>query len=249
MNEKGNLNNELDEDLSEAFEVGTYYDEEETKRRFPPFFLLVLFTTVGVVTALGLSFSAIKYIESNETINTIISNITGNDNKEKYIITYVENTGNYENGINLVNQFPTPDGVGKLFQGENYVYNFSLIVGRMTKDAYYELTVVPDNRNTLDPSYIKIYLEKNGEGVNFSYKNNNKIKVYTDYLESTYPGTVGKVIYKGFVTDEDIKKGKIDFTMRMWVSEDVTWSDSYNNRTFAVRVNTYAAFLKGDINE
>lgn len=250
MNEKGNLNNELEnENLKEAFEVENYYDEEETKRRFPPFFLLIMFTTIGVVGALSLSFSAIRYIESNETINTIISNITGNDNKDKYIITYVENVGDYENGINLVNQFPTPDAKGKMFEGRNYVYNFSLIVGKKTKDAYYELTAVPDTFNTLNPSYVKIYLEKNGSGVNFSYRNNNKVKVYTDYSESTYEGTVGKVIYKGFVTDEDIKRGKIDFKMRMWVSEDVTWSENYNNKRFAVRVNTYAAFLKGDLDD
>ena len=128
-------------------------------------------------------------------------------------------------------------------------YLLYFIVKVAIKDAYYELTAVPDTFNTLNPSYVKIYLEKNGQGVNFSYKNNNKVKVYTDYSESTYEGTVGKVIYKGFVTDEDIKRGKIDFTMRMWVSEDVTWSENYNNKRFAVRVNTYAAFLKGDLDD
>lgn len=246
MNEKGNLNSDL---KKENFEVDAYYDKNDDKKRFPPFLLITMLTTIAVVGALSLSFSAIKYIESNETINTIISNIIGNDNKDKYIITYVENTGPYQNGINSVSQFPIEDSKGKLLKGENYVYNFSLIVGKKTKDAYYELTAVPDKFNTLNPSCVKIYLEKNGEGVNFSYKNNNKVKVYTDYLESTYQGTEGKVIYKGFVTSDDIKKGKIDFTMRMWISDDVTWNEEYNNRKFAVRVNTYASFLKGDLND
>ena len=81
---------EIEKNEDELIEYETYYEEEETKRRFPPFFLLILLTTVGVVFALGLSFSAISLLESNETINTIISNIKGNDNKDKYIITYVE---------------------------------------------------------------------------------------------------------------------------------------------------------------
>lgn len=217
---------------------------EEDENRHPPLILLILLTTVGVMAALGFSFSTIKYIEGNETINTIISNIRGDDDKDKYIITYVENIGGFKNGINLINQYPTSDSKGKLFEGENYVYNFALIVGKKTVDAYYEITAVPNRNNNLDPKYVKIYLEKNDKGVNFSYKNNNKVKVYTDYLNSEYEGTNGKVIYKGFITKEDVKKGRIDFTMRMWVSEDAVVDDNFTNKTFGVRVNTYAAFIK-----
>lgn len=90
-------NNEVE---SEKETIDTYYEEEETNRKYPSFILLILFTTFGVLLALGLSFSAISYMQSNETINTIISIIKGeDDDKDKYIITYVENTGNYENGI------------------------------------------------------------------------------------------------------------------------------------------------------
>ena len=236
-------NNEVE---SEKETIDTYYEEEETNRKYPSFILLILFTTFGVLLALGLSFSAISYMQSNETINTIISIIKGeDDDKDKYIITYVENTGNYENGINLVNQFPTPDATGKLFSGENYVYNFSLIIGEKTLGAYYEITAVPDASNTLNPEFVKIYLEKNGEEVDFSYRDDKKVKVFTDYTNSEYEGTDGKVIYKAYIDEEDIKNGKIDFVMRMWVSEDAIVDTDYNNKTFAVKVNTYAAFIDG----
>lgn len=237
---------ELEKSDKELVKYETYHDEDETKRRFPPFFLLILLTTTGVVFALGLSFSAISLLESNETINTIISNITGNDNKDKYIITYVENTGESEKGIYLVNQFPTPDSKGKRFTGKNYVYEFSLIIGKKTKDAYYELTAVPNVNNTLNPNYVKLYLEKNGSGVDLSYRPDNSIKKFTEYNFSKYEGTEGRVIYQGVVTDEDIKKGKIDFVMRMWVSDDVVVDSEYINKRFGATVNTYAAFLKGD---
>lgn len=237
------LESDFEEENLEKKEMENY-EEEETKRRYPPFILLILLTTVGVVGALGLSFSAVKYLESNETINTIISNIKGDDNKDKYIITYVENSGEYESGINLVNQFPIPDNKGKLFTGNNYVYVFSLIVGRKTEGAYYELTALPNTNNTLKEEYVKLYLEKNDKPVTNSLRENGKVKVFTEYTKSEYEGTEGKVIYKGTITKEDIKKGRIDFVMRMWISEDAKVDEDFNNKKFAVKVNTYAAFLE-----
>ena len=65
--------------------------EEETKRRFPSFILLFLIIGVGGIFALGLSLSALGVLNGNETINTIISSLIGDDGKDKYIITYVEN--------------------------------------------------------------------------------------------------------------------------------------------------------------
>lgn len=42
-----------------------------------------------------------------------------------------------------------------------------------------------------------------------------------------------------------LKMEKIDFVMRMWVSEDAIVDSDYNNKTFAVKVNTYASFIDG----
>lgn len=149
------------------------------------------------------------------------------------------------NGIYLLNQYPTKDEVGKLFEGTNYVFKWTLMVGKKTKGAYYEITAVPDKNNNLNPSYVKIYLQKNDKDVDFSYKN-NKVKVFTDYLDSEHEEAEGKVIYKGNITDEDVKNGKIDFAMRMWVSEDVKINennmDQFNNKKFSVKVNVYAQF-------
>ena len=40
-------------------------DEEETKRRFPSFFLIFLFTSVGIMLALGVSLSAMSLLNGN----------------------------------------------------------------------------------------------------------------------------------------------------------------------------------------
>lgn len=231
-----------DDKKKEIDEKVTEYYVEENERKYPSFIVLLLLTTFAVIAALGLSFSTITLLEGNQTINTLISRIKGeNDDKERYIVTYVENTGPYKDkGIYLINQFPTSDSKGKLFEGENYVFHFSLLLGSKTKDVYYELTAVPNSDNTLNPKYVKLYLEKNGEGVNFSYKPNNKVKVFTDYKDSDYEETEGKVIYKDYITEADVKNKKIDFVMRMWISEDAKVDEDFMNKTFGVKVNTYA---------
>ncbi len=231
-----------DNKKKEIDEKVTQYYVEENERKYPSFIVLLLLTTFAVIAALGLSFSTITLLEGNQTINTLISRIKGeNDDKERYIVTYVENTGPYKDkGIYLINQFPTSDSKGKLFEGENYVFHFSLLLGSKTKDVYYELTAVPNNDNTLNPKYVKLYLEKNGEGVNFSYNPNNKVKVFTDYKDSDYEETEGKVIYQDYITEADVKNKKIDFVMRMWISEDAKVDEDFMNKTFGVKVNTYA---------
>lgn len=231
-----------DDKKKEIDEKVTQYYVEENERKYPSFIVLLLLTTFAVIAALGLSFSTITLLEGNQTINTLISRIKGeNDDKERYIVTYVENTGPYKDkGIYLINQFPTSDSKGKLFEGENYVFHFSLLLGSKTKDVYYELTAVPNSDNTLNPKYVKLYLEKNGEGVNFSYKPNNKVKVFTDYKDSDYEETEGKVIYQDYITEADVKNKKIDFVMRMWISEDAKVDEDFMNKTFGVKVNTYA---------
>ena len=230
-----NKKKEIDEKVTE-------YYVEENERKYPSFIVLLLLTTFAVIAALGLSFSTITLLEGNQTINTLISRIKGeNDDKERYIVTYVENTGPYKDkGIYLINQFPTSDSKGKLFEGENYVFHFSLLLGSKTKDVYYELTAVPNSDNTLNPKYVKLYLEKNGEGVNFSYNPNNKVKVFTDYKDSDYEETEGKVIYQDYITEADVKNKKIDFVLRMWISEDAKVDEDFMNKTFGVKINTYA---------
>ena len=488
-------NDLIDEkDMDQEFK--TYYEDEESKKRFPSFILVCLITTFGVMLALGLSFSAIQLLNSNETINTLISSLTGDDNKDKYIVTYIENTGDFLNdsnnndgtlyisnasfydstndgsgvvtyyggmmlttkttfnsksstvtykiiitnssssaktfneliynkdgdvkytlsgikkgdiigagknvtayltveyvgndqdnfpktiesssslnfeknegilhivdanvykttndgkgevtyyggmmlttkttfdqksstvtykitikndstetkiyrginynkdgdvkytlsgikvgdifspgeskvvylvveylkdtnlpktvessveidcvdfgvstqeyGIYLINQFPTRDEVGKQFKGRNYVFTFSLLVGKKTAGAYYELTAIPGIDNTLDANYVKLYLEKNNKGVDLSYRENGRVKVFTEYKTSEHSEAIGRVIYSGYVTEEDAKVGKIDFVMRMWVTEDLELNENnsadYFNKKFSAKVNTYALY-------
>ena len=248
------MNNQIDKDNNQDevdLKVIESYENED-KRRYPPLLLLVFLTTFAVLVALGLSFAAISYLGSNETINTIIS--SDNDNgKDKYIITYVENATDdgtpgspSETGIYLVNQFPTSDEDGKKFEGEHYVYNFTLLIGKKTAGVYYELTAVPNTKNTLSSNYVKLYLEKNDQEVPFSLRTNGKVKTFSEYQKSIYEEADGMVIYSGTITEEEAKTGKIKFVMRMWVSEDTPSSEFSNSKSFEVKVNVYARSKAGN---
>jgi len=178
----------------------------------------------------------VEYIGKDDTPKTITSTVTFDFNDFKVISDEI--------GIYLTGQFPTRDEIGKLFQGRYYVYNFSLLLGKKTAGSYYELTAVPNIDNTLNPSYVKLYLEKDGQGVDMSYRPNGRVKVFTEYKASENPGTEGRVIYKGTVTNEEATRGQVDFAMRMWITEDLDLeednSSDFYNKKFSVKVNTYA---------
>ena len=112
MKDKEEIRDTEDKDYLDEEIQKLAYDEEK-RRKNPPFILLFLFTTVAVLFALGLSFSTIRFLEKNETINSIISSLIDEEEEQKYIITYSENSGEYKSGINLKNQFPISDQDGK----------------------------------------------------------------------------------------------------------------------------------------
>ena len=201
---------------------------------------------IGVLFAVGLSFSTITFLNQNETINSLISSINGDkddddDSKDSYFITYIENTGKYKNGINLINQFPTEDETGMKFVGENYVFNFSIVIGKNTAGANYQLIAVPDTKNTFNGKYAKLYLEKDTQSSNQSFKN-GKVRTFTEY--PVYAGSKdgSRVIYSGKISEAEATKGKIDFAMRMWVASDTPVNNDFGNKSFAVKINTFASF-------
>ena len=151
-----------------------------------------------------------------------------------------------DNGIHLLKQFPTSDDVGKLFDGKHYAYNFTLILGKKATGAYYELTGVENADNNLDPSYVKIYLEKNEQAVPFTLRENGKVKTFNEFKKSEHEGTEGKVIFSDYVTSEDVARGKIQFKLRMWISDELKINENnmnnVNDKKFGIRVNTYAQF-------
>ena len=47
--------------------------------------------------------------------------------------------------------------------------------------------------------------------------------------------------YNGTITQAEAKRGHKDYTLRMWISEDVNvYNEKYDEHTIVARVNVYA---------
>ena len=144
-------------------------EEEETKRRFPGFILLLLFTTVGLFIALGVSFSAFKFLDSNETINTLISNLTGNDDKDKYIITYIEGPVNYYNNDFNASIYisdakfhdGTNGGSGKVIFYEGLMLTTQSTFTSKNSTVTYAITLT--NNTSVNQIFDKLIYDQNGK--------------------------------------------------------------------------------------
>ena len=101
----------------------------------------------------------------------------------------------------------------------------------------------PDTNKTLNPNYVKLYLTKNENEELTSTLLNGKVRTYSDYKKSTQEGVDGVVLYSDKVTKDDVEAGRINFTLRMWVSDNAIVDENFSNKTFAVKINIYAASL------
>ena len=145
--------------------------------------------------------------------------------------------GNY---IYLVNQFPITDEVGKKLSGEYKTFDFKLEFQEAALGASFDITLEKMENSDLENSWIKAYLEKDGTALSQSIRDTGRVKTFNDY--TPYSNKTNEVIlYQGTVTASDISKGYRDFTLRMWISEDVqVVNEDYNEKTIIARVNVYA---------
>lgn len=171
-----------------------------------------------------------------------------NDNKKNNVkpnsespIKYVYNEddlkGNY---IYLVNQFPMKDEIGKELDGEYKRFDFRLEFKKAALGLYYDVTLEKMEKSDIDDEWIKVYLESNKTGLKESFRETGRIKTFNNY--APYSGKSNEIIlYQGIVTASDVQKGYKDFTLRMWISEDVkVVNENYEEKTIVARVNVYA---------
>lgn len=155
----------------------------------------------------------------------------------EYVFTKDKSVGDY---IYLVDQFPIKDEVGKILQGKYKTFDFKLNLNQAAKGIKYQITLEKMEGTDLKEEWIKAYLTKEGIDVPNCLRSNGRIKTFNEY--NKYNGNPDEIILTtGTITEEEANRGYIDYTFRMWVSEDVTNIDNtYNDKSFIARVNVYA---------
>ena len=112
--------------------------------------LSVLGILMLVVVTVGVTFAVFTYTKLGTTENTVTTGTL------KFL--YTENTG-VGAGINIENAFPVSDTVGKSYDTDKYVFDFSVEASNSgTEEIPYEVTLRKRSTSTLSESNIKVYL-------------------------------------------------------------------------------------------
>ena len=180
-------------------------------------------------------------IEEEKPINQPEKEKNKDDNDK--IITYVYGDDKeISNYIYLINQFPISDEIGKGLEGPFKTFDFKIEFGKKSLGMNYEITLEKMEGTDLQDNWVKVFLTREGQGLN-CFRTTGRIKTYNEYDQ--FDGSKEITLFKGIVTNDDVKKEFRNYRLRMWISDDVTVTNTdYEKKTFIARVNVRA---KGSI--
>ena len=191
--------------------------------------LSVLGILMLVLVTVGVTYAVFTYTKLGTTENTVTTGTL------KFL--YTENTG-VGAGINIENAFPVSDTVGKSYDTDKYVFDFSVeATNSGTEEIPYEVTLRKKSTSTLSESNVKVYLTDMTGDADTSIV---APTLYSDLTETTIDvgEEVEKTIYNGTVLGGELNYLK-DFRLRMWIDESSN-QDDINGKTFVALVNVYA---------
>ena len=194
---------------------------------------VLILSIIGVISliivTIGITYAVFTYTKLGTTDNTVTSGTL------KFL--YTENTG-VKTGIKLTNALPISDTQGKVLDGDNNVFDFSIEATNTGADAIpYEVTLRKKDTSTLKEDYVKVYLtdrtetteKEELEPTNFNKLIQTNIDVGSE---------IEKTIYNGSV-DGNTTNYKKDFRLRMWVDDTEDSGDIYG-KEFTAMVNVYS---------
>ena len=182
-----------------------------------------------IIVTIGITYAVFTYTKLGTTDNTITTGTL------KFL--YTENTG-VKTGIKLTNALPISDTQGKVLDGDNNVFDFSIEATNTGTEAIpYEVTLRKKSTSTLAEDYVKVYLTDRTESTekevleptNFNKLTQTNIDVGSE---------IEKTIYNGIVNGGEVSYKK-DFRLRMWIDEQSNQAD-INGKEFTAMVNVYS---------
>ena len=193
--------------------------------------LLTLIAIISlIVITVGVTYAFFNYAKEGTTDNTIkTGSIT-------FLYTEVSGVGK---GISLTEAYPVADSIGKVQVGEGKIFDFKVTSNiSMNSNISYQVTARKKTDSTLANSAVKVYLtEVNGTEQELLLSKYSELS-QTDKVDiSKYDE---RILYEGTVPANTSNYEK-NFRLRMWVSDDIDFSDgSMNDKTFTLTVNVYA---------
>ena len=182
-----------------------------------------------VIVTVGITYAVFTYTKLGTTDNTVTSGTL------KFL--YTENTG-VKTGIKLTNALPISDTQGKVLDGDNNVFDFSIeATNTGTEVIPYEVTLRKKDTSTLAEENVKVYLTDRTETQETSLLEPTK---YSELIQTSINvgNEIEKTIYKSSVVGGEVSYRK-DFRLRLWIDEQSN-QDDINGKEFTATVNVYA---------
>ena len=182
-----------------------------------------------IIVTIGITYAVFTYTKLGTTDNTITTGTL------KFL--YTENTG-VKTGIKLTNALPISDTQGKVLDGDNNVFDFSIeATNTGTETIPYEVTLRKKSTSTLVEDYVKVYLTDRTESTEKEVLEPTK---YSKLIQTNIDvgSEIEKTIYNGTVNGGEVSYKK-DFRLRMWIDETSNQTD-INGKEFTAMVNVYS---------
>ena len=148
-------------------------------------------------------------------------------------IYFSYNTGS--NYIKMDNVFPMKDDLGMLLTGDKQYFDFNvetIFKNKKNKNLIYEISIVPDDGNTIPDDDVRVYLTEDGSSVSVL---GNEVNNFSDLPDSKYHKN-GKVIFRKKVNDNY----SADYIYRMWLSYDANVSEKVKTFSCKIAVDAYS---------
>ena len=209
--------NEEIEELNDGIIIDEEVEEKSNKKYL--IILIILLFLLFLGGGLGVYFIINNYENTENTIN--IGSV---------LFAYEEEN----TSIGIVNAFPTLDEQGKVQTNEREYFDFTVAIGfkkSKAKKINYELSLLPNADNTLDPKYVRIYLKENNQ----DFLINGKDVLNFSDLEDSQKREGAKLLLKKEVNADQI----IQYRFRMWLSKDYELDAVERSFSCFVMINSY----------
>ncbi len=184
--------------------------------------LTIIGISILVFSIVGLSFATFIGTQKGTKDNTISTGTV--------YMTYSEDT----NGIKIENALPTTDVAGKVLNGKNEYFDFTVSSKLSAKvSIMYEVAATKDKNSTIADKDVKIYLEKQKSG---TYTEVFAPSAYVPLKKKTDLGTpVGSMV----LTKITHNKSQTDnYRLRMWLADTAIVDGT--SKFYTVKVDVHA---------
>lgn len=138
------------------------------------------------------------------------------------------NFANNKNYLTVPDAYPVSDMIGKIYP---YYADFTITGTTEIAAIKYEIQIVPDDSNTIDSKYIKVYLTDQDDNVIVEPTIYDNLASVSD--------KIGKVVYSSSFPSSSSSVSK-SFRLRVWIDESYTKNvqETFNFNIYLHATNT-----------